>query len=208
MDNATRRRLDSQFAAARSLNPEKVIPANDRYKYTVEDVGQGDFIRLENKSYVVREIGLYHETGEDFRKKTGDKWTELRLFCIEDGQTVHIEWEKDDEVEAHVTERALDFSQIKDDGGDDLDEDDMDNLAEEEDTIFFDNKAFEYDDDYAALYEREGQSPEKVYFYDFLSRDKKCITVEEWGSGSGKEEYQLFLSRKINPDSIEVVAKS
>ena len=208
MDNAVRRRIDSQFAAARSLNPEKVIPVNERYKYTVEDVGLGDFLRMDNKTYVVREIGLYHETDEGFKRKTGDKWTELKLFCIEDGQAKHIEWEKDDEVEAHVTEMALDFAQIKDDRGDDLDEDDLDDLAEEEDTIFLKNIAFEYDDDYAALYEKEGQTPEKVYFYDFLSKDKKCITIEEWGSGGGKEEYQLFLSRQINPDSIEVVAKS
>ncbi|SHK46927.1 protein of unknown function [Desulfatibacillum alkenivorans DSM 16219] len=208
MDNAVRRRLDSQFAAARSLNPEKVVPVNERYKYTIEDVGLGDFIRLNSKTYVVKEIGVYKETGEDFKKKTGDLWTELKLFCIEDGESIHIEWEKDDEVEAFVTEKTLDFTQIKDDRGDDLDEDDLDDLAEEEDTIFYGKTPFEYDDDYAALYEREGKSPEKVYFYDFVSRDKKMITIEEWGSGGGREEYQLFLSREINPDSIELVAKS
>ncbi len=210
MDATAKRKLDSQFAAARSLDPGQVIPDKERYQHSVEDAAAGDYIRFDNKTYVVRELGVYEETDEAFAKKTGDAWTELRLFCVDDGSIVHLEWEKDDEVEVSITERALTFADLKDDRGGALDEDDLDDLADEEDCVFWEGKEFSYDDDYPALYARQeaGASTEKVYFYDFVAGDGRQITVEEWNSGSGREKYQIFMSRGMSPDSVERVARS
>lgn len=209
MDAALRRKFDAQFAAARSLDPDMVIPVNERYKFTVEDAGKGDFIRYDGKTWLVQEMGVYKESNEKFTKTSGDPWTELKLLCLETGEAANIEWEKDDELEVHFTVKEIRFKDLTDDEKGAIDEDDLDDLAEEEDSIFFEGAEYEYDDDYPALYFRSGSesNKEKVYFYEFLSKAGTGITIEEWDSGSGREEYNLYLSRKVDPESFELTVR-
>ena len=61
--------------------------------------------------------------------------------------------------------------------------------------------------DYAALYRRREESKaEQVYFYEFEAGDGTGLTVETWIHSSGKESFQVFLSRVVAPDDIEVLS--
>ncbi len=208
LNTATQRRLDSQFSAIRQLDPGDLIPENERYRKTIKDVTLGGFIRFGGMTYLVIEVGTYSETDDSHKKKTGDVWTELKLFCLETGEHLNLEWEEDDEVEVSVTTGFLKFSQLRDDEGGSVDEDDLDALVDEEDSLFLDGTEFEYDDDYASVYLRGGGTKEDpVYMYDFVSSDGTELTIEEWVIDPGKEkfEYQVFLSKQIDPNSIEIL---
>ena len=43
--------------------------------------------------------------------------------------------------------------------------------------------------------------------YDFVSSDGTELTIEEWVIDPGRDryDYQLFLSKQIDPDSIEIL---
>ncbi|HEX7049796.1 MAG TPA: DUF4178 domain-containing protein [Longimicrobiales bacterium] len=204
---AERRVLDAQFAAIRQLDVGRLIAPAERWRHTIKDLGPGAYFRLDNRTYRVEESNSYRETSEDHTRVYEDEaWTELRIFCLESGETRYLEWEEDDAVEASITVRALEFRDVRDDAGAAVDEDDLDTIVEEEDSLFLDGREFVYDDDYAAVFERAGKS-EFAYFYDFVSADGDWLTIEEWTDPAqpGREEYTLWLSRSVAPDAIEVL---
>ena len=208
LNTATQRRWDSQFSAIRQLDPRDLIPENQRYRKTIKDVTLGGFIRFQGKTYLVTEMGTYSETDDSYKRKTGDVWTELKLFCLETGEHVNIEWNEDDELELSATTDFLKFSRLRDDENGEVDEDDLDALVDEEDSLFLDGQEFEYEDDYASVYLRGGGPKEEpVYIYDFVSLDGTELTIEEWVIDPGKKkfEYQVFLSKQIDPNSIEIL---
>jgi len=51
------------------------------------------------------------------------------------------------------------------------------------------------------------QTGDKLYLYDFLSKDKKMITIEEWDSGSGDETYEIYTSRMAEESEFEIMTK-
>ncbi|MFQ5796084.1 MAG: DUF4178 domain-containing protein [Candidatus Bipolaricaulia bacterium] len=208
LDNAMKRRLDTQFAAIRSLNPSRLIAEGERYRYTIERVQTGGFIRFNGKTHRIEAVGRYQEADESFEHTTDNEWFELRLFCLETGETVYLEWEKDDEVEISITTDTLKFSELRDDEGESIDDDDLDQIADEKEDIVYRGQTFSYEDDYAATYygddDKEG---ERAYFYDFVARDK-TLTIEEWvvDLERDKYDYRIYLSENIDPDAIEVLA--
>lgn len=208
LETATKRRFDAQFDAIRLLDPASLIAEGERYRHSIKDARFGGFIRLGIKTYLVREVGKYEETDDKFRKKAGDIWYELKLFCLETGEEISIEWEEDDELVVSLTTGFLKFSQLRDDEGGKVDEDDLDDLAEEEDSLFHQGKRFDYDDDCAAIYTRSDGRSEQVYMYDFEATDGTQLTVEEWvvDKERDKYEYQIFLARSVDPDSIEILS--
>lgn len=196
-------------AAIRGLAPSALIPQGERWRKNIKDVREGGYLRFDDKTFMVVDISTYAETDEKFRK-TGSSWTELRLLCLETGETVWLEWEEDDDIEMYLTLRSLSFRDIRDDEGGSIDDDDLDDLADDQDSITLRGKTFDYDDDYGALYKRGGkgrdQKGDKVYFYDFVAADGECITVEEWLEGHDKYSYELFLSRPLDAASVEIVS--
>ena len=208
LETATKRRFDAQFAAIRLLDPASLIAEDERYRHTIKDVRVGGGICLSKKTYLVREVGKYEETDDKFRKKAGDVWYELKLFCLETGEEVNIEWEEDDELEVSLTTGFLKFSQLCDDEGGKVDEDDLADLSGEEDGLFYQGKRFDYDDDCAAIFTRSDGRSEQVYMYDFEASDGTQLTIEEWviDKEGDKYEYQIFLARSVDPDSIEVLS--
>ena len=207
LDHVSSLALAKQFDAVRKLSPEKLIPEKERWKHTIKEVKQDGFIRYDGKTYSVMEVGKYQGFNEQFTRKTGLPWFELKLFCIDTAEILNLEWEEDDEIKASITLKSLRFSDLSDDEGNAVDEDDLDQIAQDKDVICLDGKKFNYNDDYAAKYYRGvvKKGGEKVYSYEFESSDGNCLTIEEWQSG-GKEEYNIYLSRKIDANSIEVLA--
>ena len=85
--------------------------------------------------------------------------------------------------------------------------DDLDEIAEKGWEIICRGKTYDYDDDFAAKYFRDdGEKPENVYFYEFEAQDGDQLAIEVWISENGKEEFQVFLSRSVAPDDMEVIA--
>jgi hypothetical protein len=192
------RRLDRQFDAIRAM-PEP-IPSRDRYRHGIEGVGLGDYVRLSGELYRV-------ETVSEYREKASS-WYELELFGLTSGTTTHLEWEKDDEVEVTVNGPELSLAEIG------VTADQVEAMSEEErGSISYDGRTYHYDDDYGAVYQRGGStdddSEEKVYFYDFETRDERyCLAIEEWGDANSGYEYAAFVGEYVEPDTIEVVAVS
>ncbi|MCP4024349.1 MAG: DUF4178 domain-containing protein, partial [Desulfobacteraceae bacterium] len=128
-------------------------------------------------------------------------------LCLETGETFNFEWEYDDELEIAMTLERLSFRNLKDEAGENIDEDDLDQIADDKDAVVFNQEKFWYEDDWAAIYLR-GTKEEKVYMYEFENEGAlKFLTIEEWDSGSGKESYQIYTSLPVEPGNIRVLSK-
>ena len=78
--------------------------------------------------------------------------------------------------------------------------------VEDEDTIVYAGEAFHYDDDWAAVYNREGKE-ERVYLYEFINEPGTLtITIEEW-TGDGKDEYKIYIAKKVIPGEITILSR-
>lgn len=210
LSTAQKRSYDEQFAAIRTLGV--TIPKKERFRFTVKDLAEGAFCRFEGKTYLVREASRYEEKAKGKVKWT---WYEFKLFCLETGETVYIEWEEDDRVEVYVTTGEYKLSDLTTTAGGSITADDIEAISDKErgsvvfnskSLSFTDGTTFSYDDDCGAEYFRNASSPaEKVYLYDFEAKDGTCLTVEEWGSEAEGYEYLVYLSRELNPDEIEII---
>lgn len=203
---AHRARLDR----IRSIDASRVVPERMRHRHTIKDVLKGGVIRLEGATYVVAGISTYVETNESFSKERDSKWYELRLIDLATGEVVWVEWEEDDELVISRTARSLSFRDLSDDGGVNIDEDDLDQIVDDKDSVYLGGREYEYEDDYAARYLRNGEGRDvkgdKVYFYDFISGAGEMLTIEEWKDGKDDYSYELFLSRQIAANSITIIA--
>jgi hypothetical protein len=125
---------------------------------------------------------------------------------METGAVGHFEWEIDDELEVCITLDQIKFKRLTDEEGQPIDEDDLDQIVEDEDTIVYAGETFDYDDDWAAVYRRNGKE-EKVYMYEFVNnRSSLFITIEEWQDGD-KEEYRIYISKPVNPLELLLISK-
>ena len=204
------RRYNQLFDAVQGIDPDTLTAAADRYKLDITTLGSNGVIKLNDRHFLVQEVALYHETDETFNTRTGESWPEYVLLELSSGEKLYLEWEEDDEISMYVTETQLRFSDLSDDANGSIDEDDLDQISEEEDSVFYNGKKYGYDDDYAATYQasREEKPAENAFFYEFLDKNANCITIEEWEVDRQKDkyEYQLFHSRKIDPDMVEIIS--
>ena len=194
LDPAERARIDRQFAAVRQMPVP--IPAGERYRYSIERVGIGGYIRFEGKTYRV--------TGMNAYERQGVRWPELILYRLDDGETKYLEWEKEDEVSVYVSRETLSFGQvgIRDRGH-------LWKMSQsEEGSARHGGTTFRYHEDSAVLFLRDGKGPGKPFHqYLFASPDRKAfLGVEEWGSESQGFEHNVILSGYLDPKSIEVLA--
>ena len=198
--------FDQRFSLIRTLDPAKLLSDEDQTRLTIMDARKGDFFTCFDNTYYIQEINTYQETSENFKKLKDYYVTELTCLCLETGAVGHFEWEYDDELEVCITLDQIKFNRITDDEGQAIDEDDLDQIVEDEDTIVYAKETFHYDDDWAAIYRRNGKE-EKVYMYEFENeRSSLFITIEEW-QNEDKEEYHIYLSRPVNPGEITLVTK-
>lgn len=204
----------SRIDRIRRIDSEHALPVRERHRYTIKDLKKGGVVQLGNHLYLVEDVSSYTDTDDNFRA-TDSGWSELKLVDLASGEVVWLEWEEDDEILISRTIRALSFSELSDDCGDPIDEDDLDELAEREESILATatdiglEVEFVYNDDYAALYNRGVSGREtrgsKVYFYEFTSNDL-TITIEEWLDGKNSYSYELFLSRAIAAHELTIIA--
>ncbi len=203
------REIQKQLAHIRSVDPGTIIPAANRYQYDIKALGRGGTFRLENRTYLVLESGTYKEMDDKFQKTFDWNGHELRAVCLETGVLHHLDWEEDDEIEVSLTTKAIRFSELRYDDGEPVarDSDDLDEIAQKKWEVVHRGKTYDYEDDYAAGYDKGGGGKgEKAYFYEFEAEDGEQLSIEVWVQDNGRGEFQVFLSRPVSPDDIEVIA--
>lgn len=206
LDIATQKSFQERFNAIRTLEKKDLVAAKAKTGLDIRTAGKNSFFSYLGHTYFVKDINRYEETSEDYKKKKGYFIYELTCLCLETGKTVNFEWEVDDELEVSMTVDRLSFRNLKDDQSRAIDEDDLDQIADDKDVIIVDGQDFWYQDDWAAIYYRDGKE-EKVYLYEFENENStQFMTIEEW-SGSGKEEYQIYTSCPVDPNAIDIVSK-
>lgn len=206
IDTAVKKSFDQRFSLVRTLEKEQLILESDQAELTLMDAEKGCFFTFFGDTYFVKEKNQYQEMSEDFTTRQDYFTTELTCLCLETGHVGHFEWEFDDELEVSITLERTSFKHIKDEEGKSVDEDDLDQIAEDKDAIVYAGQKFWYKDDWAALYLRDGKE-EKVYMYEFENEvGNLSLTIEEW-TGSDRDEYKIYLSKSVTPDQITIMSK-
>jgi len=206
LDTATQKSFQERFAAIRTLEKNQLVSGQEKISLNIKDVGSHSFFEYLGSTYFIKSLNKYEETSDDFKNKKGYFITELTCLCLESGQIFNFEWEFDDELEVSMTLEHLSFRNLKDDAGESIDEDDLDQIADDKDVIVINNEKFWYEDDWASVYYK-GDKEEKVYMYEFENENHtRFLTIEEW-SGSGKDEYQIYTSSPVDPNSISIISK-
>lgn len=206
LDTATQKSYQERFAAIRSLEKKAIIPASEKTGLTLQSAGKNSFFEYNGSTYFVKDLNSYEETSEDFKNKKGYFIHELTCLCIETGQLVNFEWEFDDELEISMTLDRLSFRNLKDESGEAVDEDDLDQIADDRDAVVAGKEKFWYEDDWPALYYK-GDREEKVYMYEFENESRtKFLTIEEW-SGSGRDQYRIYTSNPVDPNAVDIISK-
>jgi hypothetical protein len=206
LDTATQKSFQERLTAIRTLEKQALVPPQERTRLTVEHAGPFAFFEYENRTYHVREVNRYEETSEDFKTPQGYFIYELTCLCLDTGETTYFEWEKDDELEISMTQDRFSFRNLTDDQGETIDEDDLDQIADDQDVVILNSEKFWYEDNWAAIFHRKNRQ-EKVYLYEFENENHtRFLTIEEW-SGSNRDEYRIYTSSPVNPGSISLVSK-
>ncbi|MCP4673753.1 MAG: DUF4178 domain-containing protein [Desulfobacula sp.] len=205
-DIATQKSFQERFTAIRNLKKEQLVSKAEKLSLTLKDAGKNSFFEYLGKTWFTKDFNKYEETSDDFKSRKGYFIYELTCLCLETGQTANFEWEFDDELEIFMTLERLSFRNLQDDAGEAIDEDDLDQIVDDKDVIVINGEKFWYEDDWASIYYR-GSKEEKVYMYEFENESNtKYLTIEEW-SGSGKDEYQIYTSSPIDPNSISIISR-
>ena len=198
--------FDQRFSIIRTLAPDKMLSKEEQARLTIMDAGVGDCFTCFGSTYIVQEINKYQEASENYSKLKDYFVTELTCLCLETGVVTYFEWEIDDELEVCLTLDQTRFKQLTDEEGQPIDEDDLDQIVDDEDTIVHAGETFDYDDDWAAVYRRNGRE-EQVYMYEFVNdASSMFLTIEEWQDG-GKEEYRIYISKPVNPLELVFISK-
>ncbi len=206
IDTAVKKSFDQRFSLVRTIEQDKLVPEADQMSLTLMDAEKGSFFTCFGDTYYIKEKNRYQEMSGDFTTSQNYFTTELTCMCLETGHTGHFEWEFDDELEVSITLEQTSFKYIKDEEGQSVDEDDLDQIAKDEDAIVYAGQKFWYEDDWAALYLRDGKE-EKVYMYEFENEEGSLsLTIEEW-IGSGRDEYKIYLSKSVEPEQITIMSK-
>jgi len=206
LDAAEQKSFKHRFAAIRTLEKDALLDHDQTFKLTLKDAGANAFFEYQGQTYMIQEKNCYEETSDDFRTPKGYFIFELPCLCLDTGETVHFEWEYDDELEISITRDRFSFRNLTDEKGEKIDEDDLDQIAEDKDAIVVNGESFWYEDDWASIFSREGRQ-EKVYMYEFENDGgTKFLTIEGW-QGTGRDEYRIYTSQPVSPGSISILSK-
>ncbi len=210
--NRRKKQLASRKKAIRGLRP---MPPAQRHQYNISDVREKAYIRIQDKVYLVESVSHYQEYNWKLTKAKKFVSYELDLFCLNNGEHIHLEWEKDDRIEVYLTTQKIRFNQVLDEKNVVIDASDLEQIVDDEDTVFYQSRAYHYDDDWAAMYYRDQTESKndgiRVRFYEFCSDDGQCLTIEQWMDGPPADadtdfEYEVYLSQAVDVDDIEILS--
>ncbi|MBU1054387.1 MAG: DUF4178 domain-containing protein [Proteobacteria bacterium] len=207
MEFAYLKGVQDRLDVIRTLTRQSRIPANDRFKYSIKDIKPDGFVRLNGDICHVMKGGRYDEWDENYKAKKEYSSHEFRLLNLRTGQIVLLEWDEDDQIVSACTGvKKLKWSDLADEAGEKIDEDDLEEMGSD-DGIKYNGKTYWYEDDWAAKYVPSGKrNSEKAWIYEFEADDKEMITIEEWGGGEKSDDYEIWHCLSIDPNSIEIIA--
>lgn len=206
INTADKKSFDQRFSLVRTLDQAHLVSHEEQVELTIMDAEQGSFFTCFGDTYYVKEKNHYQEMSEDFTTLLDYTVTELTCLCLETGHTGHFEWEYDDELEVSITLSQTSFKRLKDEEGQAIDEDDLEQIVDDEDTIVYAGEKFFYEDDWAAVY-RRGDKEEQVFMYEFENEaGSMAITIEEW-QGNGRDNYKIYVSKPLVPGEITIMSK-
>ena len=190
LDTATETHYREQFAAIRQM------PRPERFKHSIEDVKAGGYIRFEGKSYQGKGLNDY--------ERQGYRWPELAIYCLNNGETSYLEWEKEDEVTVFVSREKLDFVKVGLKNKENLCKISDDESGEAK----YGHHTFSYHEDSAVMFFRDqGEEGTRFHQYLFASSDRKAfIAIEEWGDDDEGYEHNVILSEHVDPKAIDVLS--
>lgn len=206
LDAAELKSYQQRFDTIRSLEKEQLIPDDQKTRLTIKDAGKNALFQYEGKTWSIQDINRYEETSEDFKQRKGYFIYELTCLCLETGKSVFFEWEEDDTLEISMTLEQAGFRNLTDDEGQAIDEDDLDQIADDRDAVILNGEKFWYEDDWPAVYEKGGKT-ENVYMYEFENEShSRFLTIEEW-SGSGRDTYRIYTSMPVPPNAVDLITR-
>lgn len=188
-----RARLRQQFAAIRQMPAP--IPARERYRYSIEQVGIGGYVRFEDRTYRV--------TGTNAYERKGFRWPELILYRLEDGSKQYLEWEKEDEVSVYVSREKLSFEQVGL-----KDKERLWRMSEAgKGSLEYAGTSYHYHEDSRVKFFRDGSGSGRPFHqYLFANHDRSAfLGIEEWGSEASGFEHNVILSGFLDPHAIEIL---
>lgn len=206
LDITAQKSFQERFTAIRTLEKEHLVSRDDQMTLTLKDAGIHAFFEYRNHTYFVKELNQYQETSENFKQKLDYVVHELTCLNLNSGKNLFFEWEFDDELEISLTLDRFSFKDLADDQGARIDEDDLEQIADDKDVIVLNREKFWYEDDWTSVYSR-GDKEENVVMYEFENESgSKFLTIEAW-SGAGKDAYQIYTSIPVDPSSISLISK-
>ncbi len=209
MDFAYLKSVQERLDMVRRLTRQVRIPPGDRFKYAIQDLQHGGFVRLNGDVCFAIQGGRYDEWDEDYKEQKDYAAHEFRLLNMRTGKIVLLEWDEEDQtVSACASVDKLKWSQLTDEAGESVDEDDLETMGSG-DGLKYNGKTFWYEDDWAAMYVPfDGRKNERAWVYEFEAEDGEMITVEEWGGGQKSSDYEIWHCLPIDPNAIEILALS
>ncbi|MFK5892952.1 MAG: DUF4178 domain-containing protein [Pseudomonadota bacterium] len=211
-----RKQLANRKTAIRGLTP---LPEAERFNYDLTQLKSNAYLRFNQKVYLVEGTSRYQEHNWKLTKAKKFQSFELDLFCLNNAERINIEWEKDDRIEVFITTDEIKLSSLCDEENVNIGSEDLEQIVDDEDSVFLNGKEFEYDDDWAARYYRDSESKNDVpldegvpvRFYEFIASDGSCLTIEEWLDGEPNDtdtefEYEVFLSQPLDAEIIEILS--
>ena len=206
IDIAIQKSFQERLNAIRSLEQTDLIPRAEASGLTLKNAGESALFEYLGDTYVIRAIHSYEEASDDFKTLKGYFTHELTCLNLTTGATVNFEWEEDDELEVSMTLDRLSFRDLTDERGEAVDEDDLDQIADDRDVVIARSEKFWYEDDWAAVYHRNDRR-EQVYLYEFKNESQtRFLTIEEW-SGSGRDEYRIYTSVPVDPAAVTLISR-
>ena len=196
-----------RLEAIRGLKP---IPEAERSKYSIKDLKVGGYFSFRNQNWLVLSISRYLETKwEDFSPLKEKYWTyELTILSLKTGEKRYIEYYEDDDIEIYFTEKEVKLTELG------LTRADLEEIADEEEgTINFDGKSFEYSDDEtsAARYFRKEDDKEgiPVRLYEFEA-GSASLTIEAWSDDANdvRPDREAYLSSEVSSSDIGILQLS
>jgi hypothetical protein len=207
MDFAYLKNVQERLDAIRTLTRKARIPAADKFRFSIKDVKPAGFIRLHGEVCFVMQGGRYDEWNEAYTKKQDYAVHEYRLLNMRTGGLLLLEWDEADQVvSACASEKKLKWSELADEAGEAIDEDDLEEIGSG-DGITYNGKIFWYDDDWAAKYIQAGKrKAENAWVYEFEADDGDMLTIEEWSGGEKADDYEIWYCKPIDPNGVEIIS--
>jgi len=174
---------------ATTLNPDQLrdiirtmptpLPAAERRRHSVADLGAGNFFEYAAATYRVQSVNVW--------RVDESVSTELETVNLTSGQTAYFEWWKEPALHLLLSTVKVELADLGLHPG----------HIEEVEEVRHAGSAFYYDSDYDATY---GDTRRPVHIRLYRAEDGRAIYVQKWSDG-----YTAWVSEEIDPNGVEVL---